>query len=164
MTPKAFHGLFGRIGWRAKMQFPIHPHMLRHGLRLCPSQCWPRHTRAAGVARPQKHPAHGALHRAGAGHVQELLAIGRDALGSASEQFCGLPLSIGAQRHHRIAELIKVRKNFPVLRYGAPVQRPISNFGLPFALPPAGELIAWSRILDDENRHRHDSHVHADAV
>ena len=31
MTPKSFHALFGRIGSRAKMQFPIHPHMLRHG-------------------------------------------------------------------------------------------------------------------------------------
>jgi integrase len=31
MTPKAFHALFCRIGSRAKMQFPIHPHMLRHG-------------------------------------------------------------------------------------------------------------------------------------
>jgi integrase len=31
MTPKGFHALFGRIGARAKMQFPIHPHMLRHG-------------------------------------------------------------------------------------------------------------------------------------
>jgi type 1 fimbriae regulatory protein FimE len=31
MTPKAFHALFGRIGMRAKMLFPIHPHMLRHG-------------------------------------------------------------------------------------------------------------------------------------
>jgi integrase len=31
MTPNAFHALFGRIGSRAKMQFPIHPHMLRHG-------------------------------------------------------------------------------------------------------------------------------------
>jgi hypothetical protein len=30
MTPKAFHALFGRIGERAKMPFPIHPHMLRH--------------------------------------------------------------------------------------------------------------------------------------
>ena len=50
----------------------------------------------------------------------------------------------------RIAELIKVRKDFPVLRYGRQYQRPISNFGFPFALPPAGELIAWSRILDDE--------------
>ena len=28
---EAFHALFGRIGSRAKMQFPIHPHMLRHG-------------------------------------------------------------------------------------------------------------------------------------
>src|SRR5262249_33988513 len=31
MTSKASHALFGRIGARAKMQFPIHPHMLRHG-------------------------------------------------------------------------------------------------------------------------------------
>ena len=31
MTPKAFHALFGRIGERAKMPFPAHPHMLRHG-------------------------------------------------------------------------------------------------------------------------------------
>jgi integrase len=31
MMPKAFHALFGRIGVRAKMPFPIHPHMLRHG-------------------------------------------------------------------------------------------------------------------------------------
>jgi integrase len=31
MTPKAFHALFGRIGGWAKMPFPIHPHMLRHG-------------------------------------------------------------------------------------------------------------------------------------
>jgi hypothetical protein len=31
MTPKAFHALFGRIGERAKMPFPVHPHILRHG-------------------------------------------------------------------------------------------------------------------------------------
>jgi integrase len=31
MTPKAFHALLGRIGERAKMAFPVHPHMLRHG-------------------------------------------------------------------------------------------------------------------------------------
>src|SRR5262249_55328090 len=31
MTPTAFHALFRRIGARAKMPFPIHPHMLRHG-------------------------------------------------------------------------------------------------------------------------------------
>jgi integrase len=31
MTPKAFHALLGRIGARARMPFPVHPHMLRHG-------------------------------------------------------------------------------------------------------------------------------------
>ena len=31
MTPKAFHALFGRIGARAKMRFPIHPQFL-----ICP--------------------------------------------------------------------------------------------------------------------------------
>jgi integrase len=31
MTPKAFGALLGRIGAWAKMSFPIHPHMLRHG-------------------------------------------------------------------------------------------------------------------------------------
>jgi type 1 fimbriae regulatory protein FimB/type 1 fimbriae regulatory protein FimE len=31
MTPKAFHGLFARIGGRAGLSFPVHPHMLRHG-------------------------------------------------------------------------------------------------------------------------------------
>ena len=30
MTPNAFHALFGRRE-RAKMPFPVHPHMLRHG-------------------------------------------------------------------------------------------------------------------------------------
>jgi integrase len=31
MTPKSFHGLFARIGERAGLAFPVHPHMLRHG-------------------------------------------------------------------------------------------------------------------------------------
>src|SRR5262245_16067386 len=31
MTAKAFHALLGRIGVRADMPFPVHPHMLRHG-------------------------------------------------------------------------------------------------------------------------------------
>src|SRR5438067_527203 len=74
MTPKAFHALFGRIGARAKMRFPIHPHMLRHGCGYALAR--PRYSRAAGLSRSQEHPAHGALHRAGAGQVQELLAIG----------------------------------------------------------------------------------------
>jgi glycosidase len=52
--------------------------------------------------------------------------------------------------YRRIAALCEVRKAFPVLRVGRQYQRSISNFGLPFALPGAGEIIAWSRILSDE--------------
>jgi glycosidase len=50
----------------------------------------------------------------------------------------------------RIAALVESRKRYPVLRYGRQYQRLISNFGAPFALPGPGELIAWSRVLDDE--------------
>ncbi len=50
----------------------------------------------------------------------------------------------------RIAALTSVRQQFPVLRTGRQYQRPLSNFGRPFSLPGPGELIAWSRILDDE--------------
>src|SRR6516165_11896897 len=38
-------------------------------LRLRPSQCRPRHTRATGLARPQEHSAHGALQRTCAGSI-----------------------------------------------------------------------------------------------
>ena len=31
MTPKSFGTLFARLGERAGMPFPVHPHMLRHG-------------------------------------------------------------------------------------------------------------------------------------
>ncbi len=50
----------------------------------------------------------------------------------------------------RIAALAAVRKTYPVLRYGRQYLRPVSNFGAPFSPPGAGELIAWSRVLDDE--------------
>jgi glycosidase len=58
----------------------------------------------------------------------------------------------------RIAHLIAVRRRFPVLRYGRQYQRLIVTMeqmaghsnSKPFTLPAAGQLIAWSRILDDE--------------
>ena len=50
----------------------------------------------------------------------------------------------------RIAAMADLRKSFPVLRYGRQYPRPISFLGLPFAGYGPGELIAWSRILDDE--------------
>lgn len=52
--------------------------------------------------------------------------------------------------YRRIAALAALRKQFPVLRQGRQYQRPISNFGAPFELSAAGEIIAWSRILDDD--------------
>jgi len=49
-----------------------------------------------------------------------------------------------------MAALMSVRKQYPVLRHGRQYQRQIPNFGVPFALAPGGELVAWSRILDEE--------------
>src|SRR5262249_20844958 len=43
-------------------------------LWLRPGQCRARYAGAASMARPQEHPAHGQVHRAGAGQVQKLLA------------------------------------------------------------------------------------------
>jgi hypothetical protein len=42
------------------------------------------------------------------------------------------------------------RQTYPTLRYGRQYQRQIRNFDHPFAFGPGGELIAWSRILDEE--------------
>lgn len=50
----------------------------------------------------------------------------------------------------RIAAVAAVRRAFPVLRAGRQYLRPISVFGEAFAPPRPGELLAWSRILVDE--------------
>jgi glycosidase len=50
----------------------------------------------------------------------------------------------------RITALAALRQAFPVLRHGRQYQRQITNFGGDFRFPGSGELIAWSRILDDE--------------
>jgi glycosidase len=55
-----------------------------------------------------------------------------------------------APAYVRVAALTATRQRFPVLRYGRQYLRQISNFGAPFAFPPGGELVAWSRLLDDE--------------
>jgi glycosidase len=55
-----------------------------------------------------------------------------------------------APAYRRLAALTAVRRQFPVLRQGRQYQRPLSNFGAPFAMALPGELITWSRILDDE--------------
>ena len=52
--------------------------------------------------------------------------------------------------YRRIALLLSLRRNYPVLRQGRQYLRPISLFGAPFHAPRGGELLGWSRILDDE--------------
>jgi glycosidase len=50
----------------------------------------------------------------------------------------------------RIAALTALRAEYPALRHGRQYQRAVSFLGRPFALSGGGEILAWSRILDDE--------------
>jgi glycosidase len=50
----------------------------------------------------------------------------------------------------RVAAIAAVRRAFPVLRAGRQYLRPISVFGEAFAPSRSGEVLAWSRILVDE--------------
>ena len=52
--------------------------------------------------------------------------------------------------YRSIAALAGVRRDFPVLRYGRQYPRPFRLPDRPFAHHGAGEIVAWSRILDDE--------------
>jgi glycosidase len=54
------------------------------------------------------------------------------------------------QTYVRIAAITALRRDYPVLRFGRQYPRPISFLGQPFALYGSGEIVAWSRILDDE--------------
>ncbi len=50
----------------------------------------------------------------------------------------------------RMAAMVSVRKQFPALRSGRQYARQISFLGKPFGIHGPGEIVAWSRILDDE--------------
>ncbi len=52
--------------------------------------------------------------------------------------------------YRRVAALVAVRAAYPVLRAGRQYLRPVSLFGRPFQTAEPGELVAWSRILVDE--------------
>ncbi|MGH9177533.1 MAG: alpha-amylase family glycosyl hydrolase [Acidimicrobiales bacterium] len=56
----------------------------------------------------------------------------------------------GHGTYRRMAAMAALRRAQPVLRHGRQYLRPISLFGGPFHSPGPGEVIAWSRILDDE--------------
>jgi hypothetical protein len=75
MTPKAFHALFGRIGARARCNSRYIRNMLRHGCGYALANAGHDTRALQALARAQEHPAHGALHGAGAASVQGLLAL-----------------------------------------------------------------------------------------
>jgi hypothetical protein len=52
--------------------------------------------------------------------------------------------------YRRIVALAAIRRVFPVLRVGRQYPRPTSIFGRPFTMRGPGEIVAWSRILSDE--------------
>jgi hypothetical protein len=87
---------------------PSPPSHVEARLRLRASQCRPRHTGAAGMARAQKHSAYGALHRAGPGQVQELLAVGVSQRAAVrfffgrrlSLSFADVPRTVGCLQQH----------------------------------------------------------------
>jgi integrase len=73
-TPAGFRKMVARLGIAADLDFPMHPHMLRHpcGFKLANDGVDTRSLQ--GLFGPPQHPAHSALHRAGADPLQELLA------------------------------------------------------------------------------------------
>lgn len=50
----------------------------------------------------------------------------------------------------RLAHLCKVRAKYPVLRIGRQYERQIRIFDAAFQYPAIGELVAWSRLLDNQ--------------
>ena len=50
----------------------------------------------------------------------------------------------------RIGALTKLRRDYPVLRHGRQYPRPVTFLGRPYEVYGPGEIVAWSRILDDE--------------
>jgi integrase len=74
MVAKSFHTLIARLGERAKMPFPIHPHMLRHACGYALANAG-HDTRALQAWFGIEYPAHGAVHRISAGSFPKFLAF-----------------------------------------------------------------------------------------
>ncbi|MET0591728.1 MAG: alpha-amylase family glycosyl hydrolase [Polyangiaceae bacterium] len=56
----------------------------------------------------------------------------------------------GHPAFRRLQALLAIRREYPLLRHGRQYLRDVSILGSAFAAPRAGEILAWSRILDDE--------------
>ena len=91
------------------------------------------------------------------------LKSGRDGLPGAPDRFdTELPgfgpfgtagqhcFDTSSPAYKRIQCLTQARAAFPALRLGRQYLRPVAFLGRPFTVYPGGEIIAWSRILHDE--------------
>ncbi len=96
-----------------------------------------------GAEHPKKSGAE-SLQPGLAGTDPELPGFG--AFGTVGYHFFNQDLHV----YRQIQALIKVRQTYPALRYGRQYLRPTRIFNYPFAESQAGEIIAWSRILDEE--------------
>lgn len=56
----------------------------------------------------------------------------------------------GHPTYTRIAQLAQVRQQFKALQRGRQYQREISYLNYPFAFAGVGQLVAWSRVFDDQ--------------
>jgi hypothetical protein len=72
-TTAGFARMVERAGEAAGFKFKAHPHMLRHACGFALANAG--HDTRAG---PPQYPAHGPLHRTGAGSVQGFLAVEAD--------------------------------------------------------------------------------------
>jgi glycosidase len=95
----------------------------------------PEHPRKAGTAGLEASPA---------GRDDSLPGFG--AFGTAGRH-C---FDENSPVYRRIAALAALRQGQPVLRFGRQYLRPVSFLGRPFAVYGPGEIIAWSRVLDDQ--------------
>jgi hypothetical protein len=102
---------------------------------------WPLREAMFGPAHPRAQGR--------AGVVAEALDTGLPGFGpfGTAGHHCFAPAH---PAYRRIAALAKTRRDYPVLRHGRQYPRPISLFDGPFEVRGGGELLAWSRILDDE--------------
>jgi glycosidase len=103
-----------------------------HDCLLRETMFGPRHPRAAGWAGTQ-------------GQI-DISAVGFGPHGTAGWHVFNPQHPI----YTRIAQLARVRRNLKPLRRGRQYQRPISCLQSPFTLAVKGEILAWSRIFDDQ--------------
>jgi glycosidase len=96
-----------------------------------------------GPEHPRRSGADGL--QSGAAGIDAALP-GFGAFGTVGQHFFDQQFHV----YRRTKELIRTRQTSPTLRYGRQYVRQIRNFKQPFAEAQGGEIIAWSRVLYEE--------------